>query len=104
MLNFVISGRGGITLFYITVNLLYNDIRYYRKIRYNVNSVYTKVSGSCIFNCYSHVILQENIRFLYLLESPRRGDSNKYTKRVILTNTQNVLFIKNVQKYPLFML
>ena len=29
--------------------------------------------------CYSF----ENIRFGYLLESPRRGDSNKYTKRMI---------------------
>ena len=35
------------------------------------------------FHCYSHVILKENIRFVYLLESPRRGDSNKYTKRMI---------------------
>ena len=24
-----------------------------------------------------------NIHFVYLLESPRRGDSNKYTKRMI---------------------
>ena len=30
-----------------------------------------------------HVILMENIRFVYLLESPRRGDSYKYTKRMI---------------------
>ena len=36
-----------------------------------------------LFYCNSHVILQENIRFVYLLESPRRGDSNKYTKRMI---------------------
>ena len=31
----------------------------------------------------SHVILRENIRFVYLLESHRRGDSNKYTKPMI---------------------
>ena len=30
-----------------------------------------------------HFMLQENIRFVYLLESPHRGDSNKYTKRII---------------------
>ena len=60
-----------------TVNPLYNDIRYNSKIRYNVNSVCTKISGSCIFSfifpCYSS---EKNIRFVYLLESPRRGDSN----------------------------
>ena len=59
---------------------LYNGIRYNSKIRYNVNSVCTKISGSCI---WSHVFLQENIRFGYLLELPHRGDSNKYTKRMI---------------------
>ena len=32
-----------------TVNPLYNDIRYNTKIRYNVNLVCTKISGSCIF-------------------------------------------------------
>ena len=48
------------------------------------------------FLWYSHVILHENIRFVYLLESPRRGDSNKYTKRMIHKET--------VQKYQLFML
>ena len=35
------------------------------------------------FLWHSHVIIQENICFVYLLESPRRGDSNKYTKRMI---------------------
>ena len=33
---------------------------------------------------------------MYLLESPRRGDSNKYTKRMF--------YKKSVQKYPLPML
>ena len=28
-------------------------------------------------------IRQENIHFVYWLESPHRGDSNKYTKRMI---------------------
>ena len=32
-----------------TVNPLYNDIRYNSTIRYNVNLVCTKISGSCIF-------------------------------------------------------
>ena len=27
-------------------------------------------------------MLQENIRFVYSLESPRRANSNKYTKRM----------------------
>ena len=64
----------------MTVNPLYNDIRYNSKTCYNVNLVCTKISGSCIFHWYSHFILQENIRFLFFLESPRRGDSNKYKK------------------------
>ena len=41
-----------------------------------------KSAGCVFFHCYSHVILQENIRFVNLLESPCRGDSNKYTKRM----------------------
>ena len=70
--------------FSTTLNPLYNDIRYNNKIRYNVNSVYTKIEGSCIFSItvpyYSLGPL--NIRLGYLLESPRRGDSNKYIKRM----------------------
>ena len=37
------------------------------------------------------------MHFVYLLESPRRGDSNKYTKRIIYKK-------KSVQKYQLLML
>ena len=33
-----------------TVNPFYTDIRYNSKIRYNVNLVCTKISGSCIFS------------------------------------------------------
>ena len=33
-----------------TVNLLYNGIRYNNKIRYNVNPICTKISGTCIFH------------------------------------------------------
>ena len=45
----------------------------------------------------AHVIISEILRFGYLLEWPRRGNSNKYTKRMI--------YIKiAIQKYPLFML
>ena len=65
------------------MNPFYNDIHYNSKIRYNVNLVCTKISESCIFHWYSHFILQENICFVYLLELPRRGDSNKYTKHII---------------------
>ena len=49
-----------------------------------------------LFHWQSNVIPWENIRFGYLLESPCRGDSNKYTKRMICKRT--------VQNYPLFML
>ena len=62
-------------------NPLYNDIRYNSKIRYNVNLVWTKISGSCIFSltfpCYSsekHVLCICNNRL----------------GAAILTNTQNV--------------
>ena len=58
------------------VNPLYNSIRYNSKIRYNVDLVRTKSADRVFFQCYSHVILQENICFVYLLEWPRRGDSN----------------------------
>ena len=71
--------------FFFTVDPLYN-IRYSSKIRYNVNLVCTKISRWYIFHWYSHVFLQENLRFVYMLESPRRGDSNKYIKRVIKKN------------------
>ena len=70
-----------------TVNSLYNDIRYNSKIRYNVNLICTKISGSCgsadFFIDITILFFRKNIRFVYLLESPRRGDSNKYTKRMI---------------------
>ena len=76
-----------------TMSPLYSDIRYNRKNRYNVNPIGTKINGSCIFfQKQSHVILWENISFVYLLESPRRGDSNKYTKRMIYKRT-----IKNIR-------
>ena len=78
------------------MNPLYNDIRYNSKIRYNVNLIFTKISGLCIFVIDNPMILQKDICFVYLLESSRRGDSNKYTKRMIHKKT--------VQKYTLFML
>ena len=76
------------------MNPLYNDIRYNSKIGYNVNLVCTKISGSCIFSLIFPFILQENIHFVYLLESPRRGDSNKYTKPMI--------YKKKCSKVPVF--
>ena len=66
-----------------TVNPLYKDIRYNSKIRYNVNLFCTKIRGPCIFSLIFPCFLLGNMRFVYLLESPRRGDSNKYTKRMI---------------------
>ena len=68
---------------FCTVNPLYNDIRYYSKIRLTSVRSAQKSADHVFLHWYSHVILQENIRFVYLLESPWRGDSNKYTKRMI---------------------
>ena len=79
-----------------TVKPLYYGIRYYSKIRYNVNSIYTKSAARVFFSLTVPSYSLGNIRFGYLLESPRRGDSNKYTKRMIYKRT--------VQKYPLIML
>ena len=42
--------------FPFTVNPLYNGIRYNSKIRYNVNSVCTKINGSYISHWQSHII------------------------------------------------
>ena len=40
------------------------------------------------------------MRFEYLLESPHRGDSYKYTKRMIF----RIYIEETIQKNPLFML
>ena len=66
-----------------TVNPLYNDIRYNSRIRYNVNLVCTKISGSCIVSLLFPFHSSGKHTFCVLLESPRRGDSNEYTKRMI---------------------
>ena len=66
LLNPVIAMRK-----HITVNPLYNNIRYNSIICYNLNLVLKKSADRVFFHCYSHVILQENVRFVYLLESPR---------------------------------
>ena len=80
-----------------TVHPLYNSIRYNSKIRYNVNLVCTNISGSCIFFIdIPMLFFRKTYVFVYLLESPQRGDSNTYTKRMIHKKT--------VQKYPLLML
>ena len=42
-----------------------------------------KSADRAFFHSNSHVFLKKIIRFVYLLESLRRGDSNKYTKRMI---------------------
>ena len=68
------------------MNPLYNDIRYNSKIRYTCTSIWSaqKSAGRACFHCCSHVILQENICFVYLLESPQRGDSKIYIKRIFV--------------------
>ena len=65
------------------MNPLYNDTCYNSKIRYYVNSVCTKISRSCNFVIDNPILFFGKTRFVYLLESPRRVDSNKYTKRMI---------------------
>ena len=80
------------------MNPLYNGIRYNSEIRYNVNQICTKISGTCIFSLTVLCYVWENIRFGYLLESPHLSDSNKYTK------TYDLYKKRTVQKYPLFML
>ena len=66
-----------------TVNPLYNDIRYGSKIRYNVNLVCTKISGSCMFSlifpCYSPG--KHTFYVFVRIASPRRF--YQYTKRMI---------------------
>ena len=68
-----------------TVNPLYNDIRNNSKIRNNVNLVCTKISGSRIFSLifpyYSSG--KHTVCIFVRIASARRGDSNKYTKRMI---------------------
>ena len=77
---------------------LYNVTTFIITAKFIIMSVWSaQKSADCVsFHCYSHVNLQENIPFVYLLESPRPGDSNKYTKGMIHKKT--------VQKYPLFIL
>ena len=61
---------------------LYNDICYTcnSKIFYTVNLVSPNSADCVFFHEYSHIIFQENIRLVYLLES-------------ILTDIKNVCFI-----------
>ena len=77
-----------------TVNHIYNDIRYNSKIRYNVNLVCSV--DRVFFIDIPMLFFQKTYVFVYLFEWPSRGDSNKFTKRIIHKET--------VQKYPLFML
>ena len=42
-----------------------------------------KSASLVVFHFFSHVILQEKIHFVYLLESLGQGDSNKYIKGMI---------------------
>ena len=57
------------------VNPLYNNIRCNSKIRYDVYSVCSKISGSCIFFIDSPIIFFRKT-YVFVI-------SNKYTKRMI---------------------
>ena len=65
------------------MNPLYNDIRYKSKIHYNVNQAGQKTADHVLFIDIPMLFFRKNIRFVYLLESPRQGDSNKHTKCMI---------------------
>ena len=80
---------GGPNEFYCvhtTDNPLYTDTRFNDKIRQNDNLNVTKPSQKRkrLVSNYTRILyllLQRNICFGYLLESPHRRDSNKYPKR-----------------------
>ena len=74
------------------MNPLYNGIRYNSKIRYNVNPSCTKNDGSCISSLTVPVYSLGKHTFWIFLESPRKGDSYKYTKRMIYKRT-----VKNIR-------
>ena len=63
-----------------TVNPLYNGIRYNSKIRYNVDSICIKISGSCILSLIFPRYSSGKHTFVYLLESPRRGEKFSYER------------------------
>ena len=87
--------------YHCTVNPLYNDIRYNSKIRYNVDLVYTKISGSCFLLLLFFFIV---IPILFLRKTYVLCICKNRLTEAILTKTQNVSFIKTVRKYPLFMI
>ena len=73
-----------------TVNPLYNDIRYNSKICYNVNSVCTKNQRIVYYFSDSHMLF---FRKTYVFDICK----NRLAE-AILTNTQNVWFIKTLFK------
>ena len=76
------------------MNPLYNGIRYNSKIHYNVILICTKNHWIEYFFIDNPMLLfGKTYTFGYLLELPHRGDSNKYTKRMIYKRT--------IKKYPL---
>ena len=64
------------------MNPLYNDTFYNIKIRYNINSIFTKISGFVYFFIDSSMLL---FRKAYDLDSCK-----KRLAEAILKNTQNV--------------
>ena len=71
-----------------TMNPLYNDIRYNSKLCYNVNLVCIKISGLCIFFIDSPMLFFKKTYFLDICKN--------CLDEAILTNTQNVLFIRKL--------
>ena len=74
----------------IIVNPLYNDIRYNSIICYNVNSVCTQISGSCIFSLIVPCYFLGKYTFFDICKD-RLAEAT-------LTKTQNVRLIKTVQR------
>ena len=71
MTTYVLCKTGSLSVFKVTAR----DQGHYKG---PLGSFVTYCNISCII-----VILQGDIRFVYLLELPRQGDSNKYTKHMI---------------------
>ena len=63
--------------------------------KFFISSIWSaqKSADHVFFHWYAHVILQKIICFVYLLESPRQGVFNKYTKPMIHKKTYSKVSI-----------
>ena len=68
------------------VNPLYTDIRYDDKTRYNDSLNETELAEDELLEILKIIVFNtpRSIWCRYLLESPRRGDSNKYPQHMFL--------------------